>query len=113
MDLEKKLKLLPTKPGVYLMKNAGGRDYLRGQGGFTAESGALLLSVQPQPLPPRYGPWWRISADFEYIVTDSEVEALILEFNLIQQHSPWYNVRLKDDKRYPYLKVTLNETFPG
>ena len=52
-------------------------------------------------------------ADLEYIVTDSELEALILENNLIKEHTPWFNVRLKDDKTYPYIKVTVNEDFPG
>src|SRR5690554_944694 len=51
-------------------------------------------------------------ADFEYIVTDTEVEALILESNLIKRYRPWYNVRLRDDKAYPYIKVTLEERFP-
>lgn len=51
-------------------------------------------------------------ADLEYIVTDSELEALILENNLIKEHTPWFNVRLKDDKTYPYIKVTVNEDFP-
>ncbi len=50
--------------------------------------------------------------DFEYIVTDSEVEALILENNLIKKHRPWFNVQLRDDKTYPFIKITLEDEFP-
>lgn len=52
-------------------------------------------------------------ARFEYIVTDSELEALVLECNLIKEHRPKYNTMLKDDKSYPFIKVTVNEAFPG
>ncbi len=51
-------------------------------------------------------------AEFEYIVTDSEMEALILECNLIKKYSPRYNILLKDDKHYPFIKITINEEFP-
>ncbi|NLV91841.1 MAG: excinuclease ABC subunit UvrC [Firmicutes bacterium] len=111
MDLEKKLKLLPTKPGVYLMKNAAGEIIYVGKA-VSLRNRVRSYFQSSRNHSPKVRAMVENIADFEYIVTDSEVEALILEFNLIQQHSPWYNVRLKDDKRYPYLKVTLNETFP-
>ncbi len=111
MTLEEKLKYLPAKPGVYLMKDENDeiiyvgkarllrdrvRSYFRGVKSQPAKVRALVEKI----------------ADFEYIVTDTEVEALILECNLIKRHRPRYNVNLKDDKHYPYLKVTVNEEFP-
>lgn len=111
MDISRKLKGLPHKPGVYLMKDARGRviyvgkaqslrDRLRAYFGSTTglhpRSQTLLSKIE----------------DFEYIVTDNPVEALILEANLIKLHLPRYNVRLKDDKKYPYIKVTIKEDYP-
>ncbi len=111
MELTEKLKLLPTNPGVYLMKNEAGeilyigkalnlrnrvRSYFQNGRGLSAKVAVLVGQIE----------------DFEYIVTDSEVEALILESNLIKEHAPRYNVRLKDDKNYPYIKVSMEETFP-
>lgn len=111
MALAEKLKNLPNNPGVYLMKNSVEeiiyvgkaknlrnrvRSYFQSSRNHSPKVKALVDNI----------------ADLEYIVTDSEVEALILESNLIKEHSPWYNVRLKDDKNYPYVKVTLNEPFP-
>jgi len=111
VTLEEKLKYLPAKPGVYLMKDENDeiiyvgkarllrdrvRSYFRGVKSQPAKVRALVEKI----------------ADFEYIVTDTEVEALILECNLIKRHRPRYNVNLKDDKHYPYLKVTVNEEFP-
>ncbi|WP_366923819.1 excinuclease ABC subunit UvrC [Metallumcola ferriviriculae] len=111
MTLEEKLKYLPAKPGVYLMKDAEGqiiyvgkarsltarvRSYFRGVNSHTAKVQALVERI----------------VDLEYIVTDTEVEALILECNLIKRYRPRYNINMKDDKHYPYLKVTVNEEFP-
>lgn len=111
MDLQEKLSLLPMSPGVYLMKDKDDqiiyvgkainlrsrvRSYFQSSKHHGAKVKALVERI----------------ADFEYIVTDSEVEALILESNLIKKHSPWFNIRLKDDKSYPYIKVTTNEDFP-
>lgn len=111
MSLEHKLATLPTRPGVYLMKNEAGEII------YVGKAKNLRNRVRSYFQPSRdSSPKVRMMvshiADFEYIVTDSEVEALILENNLIKEHSPWYNVRLKDDKTYPYIKVTLNEDFP-
>ncbi len=111
MTLRHKLDALPTKPGVYLMLNEAGeiiyvgkavnlrnrvRSYFR-QG---ASQGAKVRVMVGH------------IADVDYIITDSEMEALILENNLIKKHAPRYNVRLKDDKTYPYIKVTVQESFP-
>ncbi len=106
--LKEKLTLLPGKPGVYLMKDETGlviyvgkakvlRNRVRSyfSGSHDAKTQALVANI----------------ADFEYIVTDSPVEALILECNLIKQHNPKYNILLKDDKTYPYIKIT-NEANP-
>lgn len=111
MDLQNKLITLPTTPGVYLMLN---------------EAGEIIYVGKAVNLRNRVRSYFQKSAhhpikvqvlvehitDFEYIVTDSEMEALILENNLIKKHAPRYNVRLKDDKTYPYIKVTIQETFP-
>lgn len=108
--IEEQLKLLPDLPGVYLMKDEFGeiiyigkakslrkrvRSYFR-KGNHTYKTKILVSNIQ----------------DLDYIVTDTEVEAYILEANLINKYQPVYNIRLKDDKTYPYIKVTVNEDFP-
>ena len=105
------LATLPTKPGCYLMKNAEGkiiyvgkainlknrvRSYFHADSSHDNKTRRLVREI----------------ADIEWIVVGSELEALILEMNLIKKHRPKYNVRLKDDKRYPYIKVHWNEPFP-
>jgi excinuclease ABC subunit C len=102
---------LPIKPGCYLMKDADGkviyvgkainlrsrvRSYFHGSTKHERRIEKLVLHIQ----------------DIEWIVVDSELEALILEMNLIKKHRPHYNVRLKDDKRYPYIKVHWGTPFP-
>lgn len=110
-DWEEELKNLPEQPGVYLMHDKDGtiiyvgkakilknrvRQYFRKNSNHTPKVLAMVANV----------------AYFEYIVTDSETEALALECNLIKKHRPKYNILLKDDKHYPYLKVTINEPYP-
>ncbi|MEG2109887.1 excinuclease ABC subunit UvrC [Clostridium sp.] len=110
-DFEYQLKILPEKPGVYLMKNSLGeiiyvgkaknlknrvRQYFRKSKNHSEKVRAMVRNI----------------AEFEYIVTDSEMEALILECNLIKKYSPKYNIALKDDKFYPFIKITTNEDFP-
>jgi len=109
--LKDKLQTLPTKPGVYLMKDEGGeviyvgksvnlrhrvRSYFQASASHSLKLRRLVYRI----------------ADFDIIVTDSEIEALILECNLIKEHRPRYNIRLKDDKRYPYIKITWQEDYP-
>ena len=110
-DFSEELKKLPDKPGVYIMHNSSDeiiyvgkavnlknrvRQYFQNSKNKTAKTTALVSHI----------------AYFEYIVTDSEMEALLLECNLIKKHRPKYNVMLKDDKTYPYIKVTVNEDYP-
>jgi len=108
--VEAKLATLPARPGVYLMRDSEGRIIYVGK--------AKLLTNRVRSYfrgwieNPRTAAMVARVADLDYIVTDSEVEALVLESNLIKEHHPRYNVSLKDDKRYPYLKVTVNEMFP-
>lgn len=110
-NIREALAVLPDKPGVYLMHDKDGkviyvgkavvlknrvRSYFRNLASNTPKVRAMVAKI----------------ADIETIVTSSEVEALILECNLIKKYRPRYNIMLKDDKSYPYLKVTLNEEFP-
>ena len=109
--IREKLKTLPDAPGVYLMRDVRGkiiyigkarvlknrvRQYFQSGKNHGAKVKAMVAKI----------------ADFETIVTSTEVEALILECNLIKKHRPRYNISLKDDKSYPYLKLTLAEDFP-
>jgi len=107
--LSQKLSTLPKKPGVYLMRNAKGRIIYVGKANVLANRvrSYFHASAQEHSKTRRLV---REIRDIEWIITDSEVEALILEANLIKKHRPRYNVRLKDDKRYPYLKIT-NEDY--
>ena len=110
-DIKEEIKKLPHKPGVYIMKNKNDEiiyvgkavdlkkrvsQYFRNSSNHTAKVITMVKHI----------------TEFEYIVTDSEMEALVLECNLIKEHTPKYNIRLKDDKTYPYIKVTVNEDFP-
>ena len=115
MEISEKLQgilaTLPAKPGVYIMKNAEAtisyvgkavnlrnrvRSYFHADASHDAKTRRLVREI----------------ADIEWIVVGSELEALILEMNLIKKHRPKYNIRLKDDKRYPYIKVHWAEPFP-
>ena len=110
-DFEEELKKLPAKPGVYLMHD---------------ENDTIIYVGKAISLKNRVRSYFRAStvkspkiekmvskiARFEYIITDSELEALVLENNLIKEHNPRYNTMLKDDKTYPYIKVTVNEEYP-
>lgn len=111
MDLQSKLDHLPTKPGVYLMKSKAGEIIYVGKA-VNLRNRVRSYFQQSRHQSPKTRVLVEHIADLDYIITDTEIEALILENNLIKQHSPWFNVRLKDDKTYPYIKVTVNEDYP-
>lgn len=110
-DLEYQLKMLPSSPGVYLMKGSLGeiiyvgkakilknrvRQYFQKSSNHSEKVKAMVSNI----------------AEFEYIATDSELEALILECNLIKKYRPKYNILMKDDKEYPFIKVSTSEDYP-
>lgn len=110
-NIEEELKKLPDSPGVYIMKNKSDeiiyvgkaislkkrvRQYFQSSKNHPAKVNAMVKHIQ----------------EFEYIMVDNEVEALVLESNLIKKHKPKYNILLRDDKQYPYIKVTINERYP-
>ena len=111
MNLEEKLQRIPDKPGVYLMRDAAGDVIYVGKAASLKNRVRSYFRSQKSQ-PPKTQSMVKNIADFEYIVTDTEVEALILEYNLIKRYDPKYNVMFRDDKSYPYLKITLNEEFP-
>lgn len=105
------LDTLPTRPGCYIMKNAGGTIIYVGKAiNLRNRVRSYFHSAHDQDLKTRQ--LVRHITDIEWIVVDSELEALILEMNLIKKHRPQYNIRLKDDKRYPYIKVHWADPFP-
>src|SRR6185503_13907391 len=109
-DLQEKLKSLPIAAGIYLHKNADGKILYVGKAkNLRNRVRQYFQSSRNQDAKTRQ--LVRVIADFEFIVVDNEVEALILESNLIKKHKPRFNVFLKDDKSYPHLKLT-NEPFP-
>ncbi|MGB3367179.1 MAG: excinuclease ABC subunit UvrC [Acidaminobacteraceae bacterium] len=110
-DIKEQLKKLPERPGVYLMKDKKGNiiyvgkskvlknrvtSYFRGFNSHAPKVQTMVVNIK----------------EFEYIVTDTEMEALILEQTLIKKYQPRFNIALKDDKQYPYIKVTISEDFP-
>ena len=110
-ELKERLKDVPCKPGVYLFKDRDGRVIYVGKAKLLRNR--LRSYFQPpQRLEPKVRAMVSRVADFDYIVTGGEVEALILENNLIKSYHPRYNIFMRDDKTYPYLKVTTAEPFP-
>ena len=109
--VEEKLKTLSKEPGVYLMKDKTGtviyvgkaralnrrvRQYFGAAAQKQSKTAAMVSKV----------------ADFDYIITESEKAALILECNLIKEYQPYYNILLRDDKHYPYVRIDLNQGYP-
>ncbi|HXL03423.1 MAG: excinuclease ABC subunit UvrC [Firmicutes bacterium] len=110
-NLAERVKDLPDRPGVYVMKDSSGKVIYVGKAS-SLRNRVRSYFQSPAGLPKRTQILVDRICDFEYIVTDSEVEALILENNLIKKHRPWFNVQLRDDKTYPFIKITLQDEFP-
>jgi excinuclease ABC subunit C len=110
-EFEEVLKNLPTKPGVYIYKNAAGKVIYVGKAVNLRSRVRSYFHESSQQVPKTRSLVKEI-ADLEFIVAGSELEALLLENTLIKKHQPRFNVRLKDDKRYPYIKVHWQDPFP-
>jgi excinuclease ABC subunit C len=109
--LQEKIEHLPAEPGVYLYKDSRDQIIYIGKA-RSLRSRVRSYFQESRPLDPKTQRLVEEAADIEYIVTDSEVEALILESTLVKKNQPRYNIHLKDDKSFPYLKLTVNEPFP-
>lgn len=109
--IQEELKKLPHKPGVYLMHDKDDTIIYVGKAIdlFNRVHSYFRAGTKKSP---KITKMVTLIARFEYIITDSELEALVLENNLIKEHSPKYNTMLKDDKTYPYIKVTMGEEYP-
>lgn len=110
-NLEEELKKLPAKPGVYLMHDKTDAIIYVGKA-ISLKNRVRQYFQKSRNVTPKIQRMIDKIAWFEYIVTDSELEALVLECNLIKEHSPKYNTMLKDGKSYPYLKATIQEAYP-
>jgi excinuclease ABC subunit C len=111
VDIEEKLKKLPDKPGVYIMKDKKDEIIYVGKA-ISLKKRVRQYFQSGKNNPPKVNAMIKHIDEFEYIIVDNEVESLILEANLIKKHKPKYNILLRDDKQYPYIKVTINEKYP-
>ena len=111
MDLEQKIRTLPTGPGVYLYKDAGERVIYVGKA-KNLRSRVRSYLMEASQANAKTGSLMREAVDVEYILVDNEHEALALENNLIKQKKPRFNILLRDDKTYPYVKLTLGDRHP-
>lgn len=109
-DIEQELKKIPQKSGVYLMKDENQQIIYVGKA-INLKNRVRQYFQNNKNHAPKVQTMVQHIKEFEYIITDSEMEALLLECNLIKKHRPFYNVLLKDDKAYPYIKIT-NEDYP-
>ena len=110
-QIDEELKKLPGKPGVYIMRDKKDNIIYIGKA-ISLKNRVRQYFQSSRNLTPKIVQMVARIDHFEYIITDSELEALVLECNLIKEHRPKYNTMLKDDKGYPYIKVTINEPFP-
>ena len=110
-DIQEELKKLPGKPGVYLMHDEKDEIIYVGKA-ISLKNRVRQYFQTSRNKGPKIEQMVTKIARFEYIITDSELEALVLECNLIKEHRPKYNTMLKDDKTYPYIKVTVGEEYP-
>ncbi len=110
-DIQEELKKLPARPGVYLMHDSSDEIIYVGKA-ISLKNRVRQYFQDSRTVTPKIEKMISKIAWFEYIVTDSELEALVLENNLIKEHSPRYNTMLKDGKTYPYIKATIQEPFP-
>ena len=111
MDLHQKIRTLPTSAGVYLYKNAEGKVIYVGKAN-NLRSRVRSYFLEGAAENAKTGTLLREAVDLDYIVVDNEKEALALENNLIKQKKPRYNILLRDDKSYPYIKLTMAERYP-
>jgi excinuclease ABC subunit C len=111
MDLQEKIRTLPIKPGVYLYKNADGEVIYVGKA-KNLRSRVRSYLLEASQANAKTGSLMREAVDLDYILVDNEREALALENNLIKQRKPRFNILLRDDKTYPYVKLTLGDRYP-
>jgi excinuclease ABC subunit C len=111
MDLYEKIRTLPTRPGVYLYKNADGEIIYVGKA-KNLRSRVRSYLLETSQANAKTGSLMREAIDLDYILVDNEHEALALENNLIKQRKPRFNILLRDDKTYPYVKLTLGDRYP-
>lgn len=110
-NIEEELKKLPDAPGVYIMKDKKDEIIYVGKA-ISLKKRVRQYFQSAKNQHPKVAAMVKNIAEFEYIIVDNEVEALVLESNLIKKNRPKYNILLRDDKQYPYIKVTLNERYP-